>query len=130
MPTIRSKRLLAALATLGVFAALAFTATAGAGGSGALVTQGFCSYQNAGDTIEVEIDSTKKQKIETRGGNILITCHFTAADIIKGAPSKFSESGFVCTLRRSADGSLVDTTDSHFTMTAQGRATLHCVVHG
>jgi hypothetical protein len=84
MPTIRSKRLVGALATLAVFAALAFTATAGAGGSGALVTQGFCSYQNAGDTIEVEIDSTKKQKIETKGGNILITCHFTAPTSLRG----------------------------------------------
>jgi hypothetical protein len=124
MLTIESKRLLAVLATLILFSALALAATAEAEGNGAAVFHnGECSYQNAGDTIEVFIDSTKKQKVETKAGNIIITCHFTAADVTKGAPMRFLEAGFVCTV------SGVDTTDSQFKMNARGTATLHCVVH-
>lgn len=118
---IGTKRLSAALATLFAVAALPLALAATAEGGAVVEQSGPCMFSNAGDTIEVSIDSTAKQKVTTQGGNIVITCHFTAADITLGAPSKFSESGFVCTV------SGVETTDSHFTMTAQGRATLHCV---
>jgi len=123
MATIKSTTHFAVIVTL-VVSALAFAAAAQAGGNGAVVSQtGFCSFDNAGFTYHVEINDTRKQKIENKSGNIIITCHFTAADITLGAPSRFLEAGFVCTV------SGVDTTDSYFHSNKNGTADLHCVVH-
>jgi hypothetical protein len=122
MATIRSTTLWTVLAALVAFAALAFAATAGAGNGAAVFQSGVCDY-DLDDVIAVHIDDTRKQKIETKNGNIIITCHFTADDITLGEPMRISQAGFVCTV------SGVDTTDSYFHMNKQGTATVHCVVH-